>query len=251
MEEIKTTPPQVEEKKQHGNFQLLALVLVIAAVSFFAGRMSADSGDTPETQTVWKMTKYDTTFINSDGTSSELSTYEYDSQGRLLHMNLEDPDHIYEKYYDENENLTQTLQYNSASGHLMKRIEESYDESGNLLSNTTYDADGSIINRSEFSYDEKGRRLTEARGENGAPCELTITCEYTDTPDGGYTCVEHYLDLENDGENSYTETTVFDANGNLLRNEREYLSDGSKRIVTLEYAAFEVPVDQISKEDPQ
>lgn len=248
MEEIKTTPPQAEEKKQHGNFQLLALVLVIAAVSFFAGRMSAGSGDTPKTQTVWHPTRYTYTYTTAEDATIYSTVYEYDTQGKLLHSRSEDGDCIYESTYDEDENLIEVLRYDAASGEFLHREAWSYNENGNLLNFTEYDADGEILGRSEYTYDEKGRPISSAYGADGAPCELTDTHEYTDAPDGSYTCLHRYFDSDFPG----TETTVFDANGNMLQSESKYT--GGETYTTVyeyEYAAFEVPVDQISKEDPQ
>lgn len=246
MEENKPiTLPQTEAKKQHGNFPLLALVLVIAAVSFFAGRLSM-SDDIPETQTVWRPTHYTYTYTTAEDVTIYSTVNEYDAQGKLLHSRSEDGDCIYESTYDENENLIEVLRYDAASGEFLHREAWGYDENSNCLNFTEYDAAGEILGRSEYTYDEKGRPTSSSYGANGAPCELTDAYEYTDAPDGGYTCVHRYFSSDFPS----TETTVFDAYGNMLRSETEHTGSAAYSIkYEHEYAAFEVPVDSISKED--
>lgn len=247
MEESKTIPPpQAETKKPRGNFLLLALVLVIAAVSFFAGRPSMSSDDAPETQTVWHPTRYTYTYTTAEDVTIYSTVSEYDAQGKLLHSRSEDGNCIYESTYDENENLIEVLRYDAASGEFLHRETWGYDENGNHLNFTEYGAAGEILGRSEYTYDEKGRPTSSSYGADGAPCELTDTYEYTDAPDGGYTCVHRYFDSDFPS----TETTVFDANGNMLRSETEHTGRAEYSIkYEYEYASFEVPIDSISKED--
>lgn len=248
--ETLTSPTPQPAKKQSGRFALLALVLVIAAVSFFAGRLSAGDDGAPETQTVWRTTRYTFTHTTTEDAGGEtLSTTvsEYDAQGKLLRSRTEDGDSIYENTYDERGSLAELLRYDAASGELTHREVWVYDENGNRLSFTEYDAAGEILGRSEYTYDEKGRETSSGYGSNGAPCEVSDTFEYIDAPDGGYTCIHRYCDSI-DPSSDVTTTTVYDANGNVLRSESEY-ARGETYISEFEYAAFEVPVDQISKED--
>lgn len=246
MEPFTQDPPQPVQNKS-GNFALLALVLVIAAVSFFAGRLSVGGDSAPETQTVWRTTRYTSTYTSTEDVSVYSTVYEYDAQGRLLRSRTEDGDHIYENTYDEDENPMEAFRYDAADGELLYREAWIYDENGNCLSYTEYDAAGATISRSEYTYDEKGRETSSGYGADGAPCKVTDTFEYTDAPDGGYTCVHRYSD-DTDPSADVTTTTVYDASGNVLRSESEY-ARGETYVTESEYTAFEMPIEQIIKED--
>lgn len=246
METLAPPTPQ-PAKKQSSLFALLALVLVIAAVSFFAGRLSAGDDGAPETQTVWRTTRHTFTHTTAEDETVYTTVSEYDAQGKLLRSRTEDGNCIYESTYDENENLIEVLQYDAASGELSHREVWVYDERGNRLSFTEYDAAGEILGRSEYTYDEKGRETSSGYASGDAPCEVTDTFEYIDVPDGGYTCIHRYCDGI-DPSSDVTTTTVYDANGNALRSEAKY-ARGETSVTESEYAAFEVPIDQINKED--
>ena len=113
--------------------------------------------------------------------------------------------------YDDHGNVTGVLHSPDLTAQIPKQNENTYDALGNILSSTTFHADGTISSRVEFTYDRHGNILTTASYDaNG---NLVGRGENTYTEDGKQLTHQGY---DRNGAGCGSERFVYDEAGNLL-----------------------------------
>lgn len=162
-----------------------------------------------------------TTYANKY--AEERRSESYDSDGNLSSV------------YEYNKNGKTTKSENYRNGKLWSAEENEYDESGNLIKSSSYDADRKFTSYSVYGYNESGKRIKISKYDGSG----TLT-EYTEIKrDGKYVLSETVYDadgnkteyteyLENTPDyNTYSRTKRYEKyeNGKLAE-LREYNEDG-------------------------
>lgn len=162
-----------------------------------------------------------TTYANKY--AGERRSESYDSDGNLSSV------------YEYNRNGETTKSENYRNGKLWSAEENEYDESGNLIKSSSYDADRKFTSYSVYGYNESGKRIKISKCDGSG----TLT-EYTEIKrDGKYVLSETVYDadgnkteyteyLENTPDyNTYSRTKRYERyeNGKLAE-LREYNEDG-------------------------
>lgn len=162
-----------------------------------------------------------TTYANKY--AEERRSESYDSDGNLSSV------------YEYNKNGETTKSENYRNGKLWSAEENEYDESGNLIKSSSYDADRKFTSYSVYGYNESGKRIKISKYDGSG----TLT-EYTEIKrDGEYILSETVYDgdgsktqyteyLENTPDyNTYSRTKRYERyeNGKLAELE-EYNEDG-------------------------
>lgn len=133
-----------------------------------------------------------TTYANKY--AEERRSESYDSDGNLSSV------------YEYNKNGETTKSENYRNGKLWSAEENEYDESGNLIKSSSYDADRKFTSYSVYGYNESGKRIKISKY------------------DGSGTLTE-YTEIKRDGEYILSET-VYDGDGNKTE-YTEYLENTS------------------------
>lgn len=133
-----------------------------------------------------------TTYINKY--AGQRRSESYDSDGNLSSV------------YEYNRNGETTKSENYRNGKLWSAEENEYDESGNLIKSSSYDADRKFTSYSVYGYNESGKRIKISKY------------------DGSGTLTE-YTEIKRDGKYVLSET-VYDADGNKTE-YTEYLENTS------------------------
>lgn len=143
--------------------------------------------------------------------------YEYDSAGNLIQE-------LSYSFYKETYGDDLTPVYTYYEGGFPSGVLE-YDSDGNILKNISYDGAGQAIERIENTYDEKGNLITE---------EVYRYEIYDEAGDGPVYNEEGILDfrdeMEYDAAGNGVKTTRYDKDGEIISvTEREY--DGSNHLL--------------------
>lgn len=133
-----------------------------------------------------------TTYANKY--AEERRSESYDSDGNLSSV------------YEYNKNGETTKSENYRNGKLWSAEENEYDESGNLIKSSSYDADRKFTSYSVYGYNESGKRIKISKY------------------DGSGTLTE-YTEIKRDGEYILSET-VYDGDGSKTK-YTEYLENTS------------------------
>jgi len=238
--------------------------IVSDGVTYLPVRAIADALDVPvlwdgETSTVylgkaieWRVSKSVSAYKNF-GTLT--TTYTYDDRGNLLNATGISPFYTTEQIYTYDENdqvLTYIQRDNKKYDPTNIAITYTYDAQGNLLTETTtdadyayqqiytYDAQGNILTETTtvagciyqhiYTYDAQGNILTDIRKttqECDGVVETTVSEAYTYTYDAsGNQLTKRYEAQEYAGESNYTVTCTYDSHGNVLTYTKSY-DDGN------------------------
>lgn len=131
-----------------------------------------------------------TTYANKY--TGERRSESYDSDGNLSSV------------YEYNRNGKTTKSENYRNGKLWSAEENEYDESGNLIKSSSYDADRKFTSYSVYGYNESGKRIKISKYDESG----TLT---------------EYTEIKRDGDYILSET-VYDADGNKTK-YTEYLEN--------------------------
>lgn len=159
----------------------------------------------------------------SDGSETEYTEYEYDSDGVLIetfeHYDLFDVDSTYEYEYDENGTMVKRAIHSiyrrdTGEGSHVWSI-ESFDSDGNLLANMVYDGVEAeeFFNGYTYEYDAEGRQIVmEFLGSDGR-VEAFERTEY----DSEGNVIERQAKAANGSQRVHIVAYEYDGEGRLLR----------------------------------
>ena len=190
--------------------------------------------------------------VNEAGTVIYSSELEYDDAGNVKKESDYQNGEIYwAKEYKDGVLLNE---YNYQEGELHSFCQHEYDPAGNKVRTINYGADEVPYNQNEYTYDEYGNLLTDtlyvysgaikevyssttyeyelrADGKPAKKLSDSTVYEYEYDGDGNMTKASTYYDGE------LWEVTEYDGNGNVLR-EETYGDDGLLRYTVYEYATL-------------
>lgn len=143
---------------------------------------------------------------------TEICTYNYDSQGRLLSVDSKDADSgSYEGKtvikYGSNGEISQRSRYN-ADGSLYSRYMYTYDSNKRLIRETVYSSDGSLLYKTNYTYGSNGKLSTEICYDSDGSMSLKRTYVYD-----AYKNLTRFTTYESNGSKTYEETYSYNKSG--------------------------------------
>lgn len=193
-----------------------------SASSGAPAQAAAADPDVPEGyERVWLITK--AVSLDSDGSPYYTTVYTYDEKGNVLReQTLDVNDMFLSGFACEYDDSGNTLLYQTLSGENEVSEWESYtyDENSNMLENVLYGADGSVQSRFVNTYNEQGNLLTS---ENYTGDVLDSRDESIYDENGNLLT---YTTYDADGVIAYLDQNTYDAQGNRIRTETTYETNG-------------------------
>lgn len=191
--------------------------------------------------------------VNEAGTVIYLTEIEYDDAGNVKKESDYEGGEIYwAREYDQWGKIVK--EYNYQEGELYTFSQHEYDPAGNRVRTINYHADEVPYNQYEYTYDEYGNMLTDTLYVySGAVKEVhgSTAYEYELLSDGkpakklsGFTVYEYEYDEDGNMTKASTyydgelwEVTEYDADGNILK-EATYDEGALERYTVHEYATL-------------
>ncbi|MBK6736990.1 MAG: hypothetical protein IPG64_03395 [Haliea sp.] len=174
------------------------------------------------------------TDIDGDGTPDSASSYAFDAEGRLVHVEHDydadgAPDTVIGYTYDNNGNLLREEQHNDADVAPDYFADYIYDADGNQIGRERdVDGDGTLDDISTYTYDANGNRIRQETDNDGDGTPDQIS---SDTYDADGNLMRSEQDYNGDGSPEQIFVYAYDADGNRVRAEQDVDGDGTAEYV--------------------
>lgn len=163
----------------------------------------------PPTKILWLMTRRE-----SSGTTNQLETWDYDTQGRLIFEYLDflnGHGHGYRYTYDDRDNVIRKEYHET--GTLSDYNLYTYDDAGNMLTCDNYSTSGVLRSNRTYAYDKNSNLVKETFSVPGNSY-LNIT-EYTYDSQGNI-LTQHAYTTDPGSKYDNLQVNTYDASGKML-----------------------------------